>query len=142
MKKLYVSFGDVLVKINRLEFLVKDYDPDCIVGVLYGGGVPAVMLARRLSKPLYLIGVRHYEDDQPAELSVWQPPTEVRGRVLVVDDIVDTGGTVAKVLEAIEKGADSVRVASLFYKTHSTVKPDYFCEEVDPELWVVFPWEL
>ncbi len=55
---------------------------------------------------------------------------------------MDTGGTVAKVLEAIEKGADSVRVASLSYKTHSTVKPDYFCEEVDPELWVVFPWEL
>jgi len=62
-------------------------------------------------------------------------------RVLVVDDIADTGRSLKLVTEhVLERAAQEVKVATLYTKPWSIVNPDY-CEK-QTEHWVVFPWDL
>ena len=64
----------------------------------------------------------------------------VSGRVLVVDDVADTGTSLEFVVRRLKgKGAREIRTATIAYKPRSRVKPDYFVYETDK--WVVFPWE-
>ena len=64
-------------------------------------------------------------------------------RVLVVDDIFDTGRTMETVLTALRTRTDHVRTATLYRHTRtrqSGREPDYFLRETDR--WIVFPHEL
>jgi len=64
-------------------------------------------------------------------------------RVLVVDDIFDTGCTLQKVYEEILPYTDHIRLATLYYKTGaglSDLVPDYYWRKTDR--WIVFPHEL
>ena len=68
-------------------------------------------------------------------------PIKVTGkRVLLFDDVADSGGSlvfVKKILE--ERGAQSVRTATLFYKPKSVIKPDFFAYQTSA--WILFPFE-
>lgn len=68
-------------------------------------------------------------------------PVKVTGkRVLLFDDVADSGGSlvfVKKILE--ERGAQSVRTATLFYKPKSVIKPDFFAHQTSA--WILFPFE-
>lgn len=60
--------------------------------------------------------------------------------VLIFDDVADSGGSlmfVKKLLE--ERGAQSVRTATLFYKPKSVIKPDFFAYQTSA--WILFPFE-
>jgi len=60
--------------------------------------------------------------------------------VLLVDDVADTGKSLALVRKHLtEQGAANVRIATIYYKPWSTLKPDWF--ERRTEHWIVFPWE-
>jgi hypoxanthine phosphoribosyltransferase len=62
-------------------------------------------------------------------------------KVLIADDVSDSGASLLKAKEHIEeKGASLVRVATLHIKPWSSFVPDYYAESVDA--WVVYPWEL
>ena len=61
-------------------------------------------------------------------------------RVLVVDDVSDSGNSLIVVKKYIEgKGASEVKLATLHHKPWSKFKPDYFAEEVSE--WIIYPWE-
>jgi len=64
-------------------------------------------------------------------------------RVLVIDDIFDSGSTMANVVEALAPHVQEIRVATLYYKEESNTTdlvPDYFHRKT--ESWIVFPHEL
>ncbi len=64
-------------------------------------------------------------------------------RVLVVDDIFDSGCTMKRVIELLAPRTTNVRIATLYVKTGANVTdltPDYFHRETDR--WIVFPHEL
>lgn len=62
-------------------------------------------------------------------------------KILLFDDVVDTGKTVEIAKEYILKcGAKEVDLGSLFYKPHSVIKPEFYAYETNA--WVVFPHEL
>jgi hypothetical protein len=62
-------------------------------------------------------------------------------KVLVVDEVADTGKSLKLVKEhIIEKGATEVKIATVYYKPWSIVKPDYY--ERETSKWIVFPWEI
>jgi len=56
-------------------------------------------------------------------------------KILIVDDLVDTGLT----LEPLMK--DGFDIATIYYKPRSIVKPTYYIEEIPNYQWVVFPFE-
>ena len=59
-------------------------------------------------------------------------------RLLVVDDVADSGRTLALVLELLrETGADA-RSAVLYAKSASVIAPDFAWRRTDR--WIVFPW--
>jgi len=66
-----------------------------------------------------------------------------KSRVLVVDDIFDSGCTMKKVVDELGPRVGELRIATLYYKEGSNVtdiRPDYFQRKTDR--WIVFPHEL
>ena len=64
-------------------------------------------------------------------------------RVLLVDDIFDTGRTIKKVKDLLRERTDQVKVATLYYKEHKNmtdIVPDFYLRKT--EKWIVFPHEL
>jgi uncharacterized protein len=133
--------------LNQAEkILGKSFEPDVIVGVSRGGLVPARILSDLLENSnLTTIRVksRQANPDDRREPVLIQPLTfPVAGkRVLIVDDVADTGRSLNMVKEhVLQQEAGETRIATLYYKPWSMVKPDYF--EKETELWVIFPWDV
>lgn len=132
--------------LNLAEKIRKDgFKPDVIVGVSRGGWPPARVLSDLLDNPNianvraeFYLGVA----ETKGEPVLTQPVSvDVAGkRVLVVDEIADTGKSLKAVKEHLmASGAVDVKIATVYYKPWSIVKPDYY--ERETRRWVVFPWE-
>ncbi|MDI6820271.1 MAG: phosphoribosyltransferase [Candidatus Hodarchaeaceae archaeon] len=123
--------------------LRRGYDPDVIVGVARGGLIPAVRLSHLLGdKMLRIIHVKYYKgvNLRREEPELLADVGKLEGKVLVVDDVADTGTTLEFVVRHLkERGAKEVRVATVAWKPHSRIKPDFYVFETDK--WIVFPWE-
>ncbi len=119
--------------------------PDIILGIARGGLIPTGSLGYALSiKNCYIVNVEYYTDvDERLEVPVILPPyLELvdldHADVLVVDDVADTGRTLAKVYEFVAHSVGSVRAAVLYEKPGSVIKCDYVWRRTD--LWINFPW--
>ncbi len=146
MKFLHVSPSDALVYARRLADSVinSGFKPDTIVAILRGGVVIARLLSDFLDvRDIRSIRVVHYEAlDIREGAEVVEPlPTRLDGKkVLLVDDVADTGDSLIVAKEHLEeRGAVEVRVATMHYKPWSKIKPDYYSEETDA--WVIYFWE-
>jgi len=115
------------------------------VGVARGGWIPARLVADFFSIRFTVnIKVEGYEviGEMNVEPIITQDVTiNIKGKkVLVLDDIADTGASLKVVLESLKaKGVKVVKIATIFYKSSSIIKPDYYLEETDA--WVIFAWE-
>jgi len=104
---------------NKIRASKQEYD--LIAGITRGGLVPAVMLSHKLNTPMMAMSPL---DVLPADK-----------RILVVDEIYDTGKTLDKVQEL----NPHVDIAVLI---HNTDKPlMFFGIKNDTQRWIVFPWE-
>lgn len=122
------------------------FKPDIIVGISRGGWPPARVLSDLLSNPNlanvkaeFYLGVA----ETKGEPCLTQPISmEVTGkRILIVDEVADTGKSLKLVKEhVIEQGATEAKIATVYYKPWSIVKPDYYSKQTSD--WVVFPWEI
>lgn len=109
-----------------------------------GGLVPAAVIARELDIRLVETAcVRSYgEDDRPGALEVLAHPqrAEADGGAgwLVIDDLVDTGGT-ARALRALLPQA---HFATLYAKPAALDAVDTHVTGLSQDTWVYFPWDL
>ena len=122
------------------------FRPDTIVAVERGGLIPARILSDLFENPnLVTLRIECYvgaHQTKPTPILKKQLSECVRGkRVLLVDDIADTGKSLKLAKEHVEEsGAKEVRVATLFRKSWSIMSPDYCAKETSS--WVVFPWDI
>jgi hypoxanthine phosphoribosyltransferase len=121
-----------------------DFKPDVIVGISRGGLLPARVLSDLLDNPhLANIKVDFYVDIyQTKEAPVITQPVSVSvkdKRVLVVDDITDTGQSFRLVWETLVQDAAEVQAVTLYHKPWSRFTPNIYARET--EAWVIFPWE-
>jgi hypoxanthine phosphoribosyltransferase len=132
--------------LNLVEKIRKNgFKPDIIVGVSRGGWPPARVLSDLMDNPNlanvraeFYLGVAETKGEpvltQPVSMKV------AGKKVLVVDEVADTGKSLKLVREHIvEQGAAEVKIATVYYKPWSIVKPDYY--EKETSRWIVFPWE-
>ncbi|SFR76243.1 phosphoribosyltransferase [Sphingomonas jatrophae] len=122
--------------------------PDYVVGVGRGGLVPAVYLAHRLGRPMLSVdlsaGVAAFAADRIGPLAAM---SREGTRLLIVDDINDSGRTIAGLRTALSaEGADAaaIRFAVLIDNARSAATVDYRAETIDrhaDKRWFVFPWE-
>ena len=121
------------------------YRPDIVVSIARGGLVIAASLAYALGvKSCFVLNVEYYTDvDERLDAPVLLPPfldLEIaRGaRVLVADDVADTGHTLDMVRDLCREHVAETRVAVLYRKPTSTLACEYVWRGTDR--WIEFPW--
>lgn len=142
------KWNQIYTMLLELAYTIKSsgFKPDIIVGVSRGGWPPARVLSDLLDNPNlanvrteFYLGVAETKGKpvltQPVSVSV------AGKKVLIVDEIADTGKSLKLVKEHImEQGASDVKITTVYYKPWSILKPDYYAKETSS--WVVFPWEI
>jgi len=116
---------------------------DLVIGIARGGIPVAMVVSDHIDVKLDIINVKSYEGlgerVRPRILSTLTESIKEK-RVLLIDDLVDQGETVAIVSEFLRTQSPALlKTAVLFMKPWSKTEPDYFLEVVDK--WIVFPWE-
>ncbi len=136
----YEEFED---DISSLKDQVSEFSPDTILAIARGGVTLGHFLSERLGiRKLYTLNSIHYDDKSRLDsIDVFNVPLiSDNSRVLVVDDIVDSGDTMSEVMKILrEKYPQSeFKCASLFYKGAASYSPDFKCKEAD--MWIEFFW--
>lgn len=121
------------------------FEPEIIIAVARGGLLPAGHLSYSLGIKLSdAINVEFYTDvhetlPDPVLLEPLLDEDSIKGRrLLVVDDVADSGKTLALVLELLRDMGAECRSAVLYAKSQSVIEPDYVWKRTDE--WIVFPW--
>jgi len=138
--KIYEMILDLAVKVRQSGF-----KPDLIVGVSRGGWAPGRILSDLLENTHTAnIKIEFYTGIEKTARKpvVTQAISEdiYQKNILVVDDVADTGESLKVALDHVrDKGAGTVRTITVYFKPHSTFKPDYFAGITSN--WIIFPWE-
>ena len=121
------------------------YQPDLILGIARGGLLVCGALGYALGvKNTFTMNVEFYTGiDERLDIPMILPPVPdlvdfADFRVLIADDVADTGATLELVQEFCLGKVAEVRCAVLYEKPRSTVKCEYVWRRTDR--WIVFPW--
>lgn len=121
------------------------FEPEVLIAVARGGMLPGGGLSYALGVKLTdAINVEFYTDvhetlPDPVLLAPMLDTDSIEGkRVLVVDDVVDSGRTLALVLDLLTNVGAQPRSAVVYAKPTTVVEPDYVWARTDK--WIVFPW--
>jgi hypoxanthine phosphoribosyltransferase len=121
------------------------WQPDIVLAIARGGLLPGGAVAYALGvKNSCAMNVEFYTDvDQRLEVPMVLPPAPelvdlADSKMLIVDDVADTGRTLEVVQSFCAGKVGEVRTAVLYEKSHSLVKCDYIWRRTDR--WIDFPW--
>ena len=143
--KIWYKWKEMRRDVNTLcrEILLDKFDPDVIVGLSRGGLTPGVMMSHWMEKPFKSIkaSLRDFPE--------WEDylPRKTDERVLIVDDICDSGETFHKIREHInerKKNGVDVRFATLWWNNECNFEPHYYVNEIakdSTKTWINFCWE-
>jgi xanthine phosphoribosyltransferase len=180
MKKLFVSWTDVQRQVQEIlrQMMADNWRPDYVIGITRGGLVPANLISQYLDCNMETLKVRLRDGSaDDCESNLWMAedafgyvPAESRGesgtetdpayrkKILIVDDINDSGATLSWIKQDWPSGClpghpawnavwgNNVRIATLYDNeaSASTLDVNYTAETInkvaDPQ-WIVFPWE-
>lgn len=140
----WATYGVAIRELAR-QVAESGFRPDMILAIARGGLFAAGSLGYALSvKNLYVMNLEFYSGvDSRLEVPVMLPPYMDKvdltdARILVADDVADTGHTLKAVHEFCQDVVAESRTAVLYQKPHSSVKCDYVWKETDK--WINFPW--
>lgn len=121
------------------------YRPDLILGIARGGLLPAGSISYALDmKNVHIINVEFYTGvNERLEMPVMLPPVPqtvdlAAKRVLIVDDVADTGGTLQVVRDFCADHVAQTRCAVIYEKDRSAVQCEYVWKRTND--WIDFPW--
>ena len=151
-KRVLVSWEEVVQGCCRLaeqlqhEQETDGFHPDAILGVARGGLVPAVMLAHMLGVQVVgSVSLKGYKGMKqlPKMTPNLQFPFAFAPcpykKILVVDDICDSGRSLDYVAKCLQGLSLEYRMAVLHYKPKATHLPSFYAHQTTD--WIVYPWE-
>jgi len=153
VRDLYVSWDEYHRLIERLTVQIYEagYQFDAILCLARGGLRVGDVISRVYDMPLAILAASSYREAagmQQGQLDISEYITktggEIAGQVLLVDDLVDSGVTMARVIEHLKQRfvcISDVRTAVLWYKSVSSFRPDYFVEYLEDSPWIHQPFE-
>lgn len=116
-----------------------------MVAITRGGLVPAAIVARELNiRVIETVSVKSYAHKTRGEIEVLKPITDdiVKnigdGKILIVDDLVDTGATARAVRDLLPHA----HFAAVYAKPVARELVDTFVTEVSQDTWIYFPWDM
>jgi uncharacterized protein len=152
-KHLYVSYDEYHNLIEKLAIKIhlSGWQFDTILCLARGGMRPGDVLSRVLEKPLAIMSTSSYRADSGKTQGhldlakfITTPQGEIAGRVLLVDDLADSGHTldaVVKMLHTSYPAITELRSAVIWTKALSTFKPDFSVEFLESNPWIHQPFE-
>lgn len=143
-----ISFNKVLKLSKTLSLKIRNsgYTPDLIIAIGRGGYVPARLVSDfLLFSNLTSMKIEHYTRaaDMQAETKIRFPICiDITGKkVLVVDDITDTGDTLKLAVNYIwSLQPAEVKTAVLQHKSCSNFIPDFYAQKILKWRWIIYPW--
>ena len=132
---------------RELAIMIADdgYDPDMILSIARGGLLIGGALGYAMGvKNTYTMNVEFYTGvDERLEVPQILPPAPDfvdlhDARILIADDVADTGRTLESVQAFCAGKVAEVRTAVLYEKSHSLIQCEYVWRKTD--LWINFPW--
>jgi len=150
IKQTHLTWDDIEDCCKKLASVIKnsDFKPEMIVGIQRGGCITAVLLSHLLNiENFCTIGIRSTKSDdirspriKPIIYDSFSLQLITGKRVLLADDITDTGETLIEAKkELLKYGPKEAKSATIICAPASNGKVDFYGKEVKP--WVVFPWE-
>jgi hypoxanthine phosphoribosyltransferase len=135
---------------QRLAGLIKEsgYLPDLIIAIGRGGYVPARLLCDYMHiMGLTSIKIEHYLSgaNRQEEAVIRYPlKADIRGlRVLVVDDVNDTGDTLEAAMQHLQTfQPGEIRTAVMHHKAVTRFKADYSAGKIIKWRWLIYPWAV
>jgi hypoxanthine phosphoribosyltransferase len=153
MKDLWVSWDEYHRLIEELTAQVYEsgYKFDCLLCLARGGLRVGDVISRVYDLPLAILAASSYREaagTQQGTLDIAQFITktggELSGKLLLVDDLVDSGATLVKVIDHLRSrypAISEVRTAVLWWKAVSSFKPDYHVQYLETSPWIHQPFE-
>jgi len=160
MKRIEISQRRLNAQVTNIvrQVASSKWFPDYIVGLTRGGLIPAVMLSNFYYVPCKTLKISFRDDQETEKVAKICEEAFFGKKILVVDDINDTGKTLNWLMEDWPKKCmpgevhwknvwnGNVKFAVLIDNLASkcNVKMDYVGEEInkhDDPSWIVFPWE-
>ena len=119
---------------------------EACVAITRGGLVPAAIVARELNiRTVDCVAVKSYDHQSQGQIKLLKPidpqiveKAKAGKKILIVDDLVDTGAT-ARVVRDMLPGA---HFATVYAKPKGREMVDTFITEVSQDTWIFFPWDL
>jgi uncharacterized protein len=152
-KHLYVSYDEYHNLCEKLAIRIhqSEWQFDTILCLARGGMRPGDILSRIFDKPLAIMSTSSYRAEAGTVQGhldiahyITTPKGEIAGRVLLVDDLADSGLTLNKVVEMLRGKYSKVtelRTAVLWTKGLSKFTPDYSVEFLPTNPWIHQPFE-
>lgn len=143
----YASYNDL---VEQLAITIDDsgYQFDTVLALARGGVPLGDAFSRIFNKPLailaassYELGDTHSDDVDIADHITCAKP--IGKTILVVDDMVDSGKTVRKVVRMLQQRYPdaTIKVAVLWWKDHSVIKPEFYGMHIVGNPWIIQPFE-
>ena len=156
-EKLIVSWDDYNNTVERLAVQIYDsgYKPTLLVGIMRGGAPMIDILSRVFKLKCAYLAVESYSgkgvEDEQGEIvfsrEMSSTVQEMKGNILLCDDLSDTGVTLNKSIDWLKKypplknNIKEIKTAVLWKKKVSTFEPDFCAEKLNSNPWIVQPFE-
>lgn len=146
----YITWPHFYRLSRKLSLRVHDsgFKPDIIIAIGRGGYMPARIISDFMHvMNLASFKIEHYRGTQKKKRVVVRYPIGqgVAGnKVLLVDDVCDTGDTFAVAMKHLEERIDptEIRTAVIHYKKTSSFIPDYYARRMVKWRWIIYPWAV
>ncbi len=138
-KLVFPTYEEMHEKAVKLGHLIKskNINFDKMVVVSRGGFVPAAVVAYTLGiQDVDIVSIQSYIDREAGEAIVHRAP-KTDEIVLVIDDIVDKGGTA----KALKEYMPNMHLAVIYAKPRGLPLASTYVEEITQDTWPVFPWD-
>ena len=146
---------NLIVEKLAVQIFKSGFKPDMLIGIMRGGAPIIDVLSRVFKLKCAYLAVESYSgegtEDQQGELVFSREMSstvhEMRGTLLLCDDLSDTGVTLNKSIDWLKKypplqgNIKDIKTAVLWKKKDSTFEPDYCAEKLDSNPWIVQPFE-
>ena len=145
MEKLYYGYDLFVKDTQKLVDKCKNFKPEILLAVARGGVTLSHLISQALNiRDLYTLNSIHYEGEKKLDtFNIFNiPDLSWANRVLIIDDIIDSGETMKEILYILKEKFPNIefRIATLFYKNTALIKPDFSVREANE--WIDFFWEV
>jgi len=145
LEKYYYGYEEFVKDTQVLVDKCRDYQPDILLAIARGGLTLSHLMSQAMDmRNLYTLNSIHYDGELKLNsFNIFNiPDVSHAKRVLLIDDIVDSGETMAEILKVLKEKFPSVefKLATIFYKKTACLQPDFAVKEAKE--WIDFFWEV